>query len=223
MNDERNTGSRQGGRPIDRWRGDFGDAYVDRNVASDERVQQRVAAFRKVLDEIGDPAPRNVLEVGCNIGINLRALVQLGVPELSAVEPNGKARDALARSEVIDAGRLHDATADAMPFPDASFDLVFTSGVLIHIPPEGLEATYREIHRVAGRYILTMEYFSPREEVVSYHGHQDMLFKRDFGGLWLDLFDDLCPVAEGFFWRRTTGLDDLNWWLFDKRQAAESG
>jgi hypothetical protein len=51
---------------------------------------------------------------------------------------------------------------------------------------------------------------------IPYRGHEGLLFKRDFGGMWLDLFPKIDPVANGFFWSRTTGLDDLNWWLFRK-------
>ena len=44
-----------------------------------------------------------------------------------------------------------------------------------------------------------------------------MLFKRDFGGHWMDLYPDLRLVGNGFFWRRSTGLDNITWWLFEKR------
>jgi len=204
------------GRLVERWRGDFGDAYVDRNNDIDDRVNQRVTAFHRIFDHLGADSPQNILEVGCNAGLNLRALRHISDATLSAVEPNKKARDILIDDAVLDEARLHDATGDNLPFPDQAFDLTFTSGVLIHIEPENLESVYREIHRVSGRFILTMEYFSPRPETISYRGNDDMLFKRDFGALWLDLFDDMEPVAEGFFWKRTTGLDDLNWWLFRK-------
>lgn len=50
-----------------------------------------------------------------------------------------------------------------------------------------------------------------------YRGHDDRLFKRDFGGYWLDHFSDLWTVAYGFAWKRITGLDNLTWWLFEKR------
>ena len=32
-----------------------------------------------------------------------------------------------------------------------------------------------------------------------------MLWKRDYGGIALDLFGDLRYVADGFFWSRVTG------------------
>ena len=43
-----------------------------------------------------------------------------------------------------------------------------------------------------------------------------LLFKRDFGALWMDRFHGLRIVDYGFFWKRATGLDNLTWWLFEK-------
>ena len=40
-------------------------------------------------------------------------------------------------------------------------------------------------------------------------GHNDRLFKRDFGGFWLDMFPKLRVTAYGFAWKRVTGLDTL--------------
>ena len=99
---------------------------------------------------------------------------------------------------------------------DGSIDLVFTSGVLIHVAPEFLEVAYREMYRVARRYLLTIEYFSAEPETKTYRGEDGLLFKRDFGSLWLDLFPPLILVDYGFFWKRATGLDNLTWWLFAK-------
>ena len=74
----------------------------------------------------------------------------------------------------------------------------------------------REIHRVSSKYVFCSEYFSPKAETISYRGETDLLFKNDFGSLYLDLFPDLRLVDYGFFWRRTTVMDDCTWWLFRK-------
>ena len=71
-------------------------------------------------------------------------------------------------------------------------------------------------HRVARRYIVCVEYFSDQPETIPYRGHSEVLFKRDFGSLWLDCFPDLRVLDYGFFWKRLTGLDNLTWWLFEK-------
>ncbi|HJO88946.1 MAG TPA: methyltransferase domain-containing protein [Alphaproteobacteria bacterium] len=205
-----------GDTPIDAWKGQFGDDYVVRSRATEEIVGVTARAFAEILSHLKDGPPASILEVGANVGINLRAISGFSDAELFAVEPNARARERLVADRVVPPERLFDAVAIKLPFGDGAVDLAFTSGVLIHIPPEDLETAYGEIHRVAGRYILCMEYFSSTPVSLPYRGHEGMLFKRDFGGMWLDLFPALEPLANGFFWSRTTGLDDLNWWLFRK-------
>ena len=201
---------------LDEWRSEFGVAYIERNSATPERVQQRADAMSKILDHIDDALPQSIIEVGANVGLNLRALKVVVGAELIAVEPNYAARKILSADGVLPADHIFDGTADALPLEDASVDLVLTSAVLIHVPDELLEASYREIHRVAKRYILCLEYFSPNPVAIHYRGRDDMLYKRDYGGLWLDWYPDLELIADGFFWKRTTGLDNVNWWLFRK-------
>jgi pseudaminic acid biosynthesis-associated methylase len=104
-----------------------------------------------------------------------------------------------------------------LPLQDAAVEFSFTSGVLIHIAPDDLLASCAEIYRVSSRYIACAEYFNPTPVEIEYRGHSGVLFKRDFGGYWLDNFLDLELVDYGFLWRRATGLDDLTWWLFRKR------
>ncbi|MDP6781889.1 MAG: methyltransferase domain-containing protein [Alphaproteobacteria bacterium] len=205
-----------GNTPIDAWTGEFGNDYVARNRATEKTVGNAARAFGEILSHIKDSPPTSILEVGANIGINLRALGGLTDAELFAVEPNASARERLVADKVLLPDHLFEAVATKLPFDDGAVDLAFTSGVLIHVPPTDLETAYGEIHRVASRYILCMEYFSPTPVEIPYRGHEGLLFKRDFGGMWLDLFPDLELVENGFFWKRTTGLDDVNWWLFRK-------
>ena len=54
------------------WSGKFGDTYTERNEAAGEG---RRRVWRTILDEF--PAAR-VLEVGCNLGANLRWIVSEG-------------------------------------------------------------------------------------------------------------------------------------------------
>ncbi len=135
---------------------------------------------------------------------------------LHGLEPNARARQTLVDDGVLEADHVLDATLASIPLPDASVDLAFTSGVLIHVPEEALDRAYSELHRVSRRYIACIEYFAPTPEIVRYRGEEDLLFKRDFGDHWLTLFPSMRVVGTGFFWRRTTGLDNLTWWLFEK-------
>jgi pseudaminic acid biosynthesis-associated methylase len=198
---------------LQRWKGDFGNDYIGRNVVSRKAVDQRLKTWGTMFDHMS--GVDKLLEVGSNIGLNLHAITQLTKAEIHAVEPNDTARQTLVDSQIIPNNQIHSGNAFELPFEDNSFDLVYTSGVLIHIAPEDLEKAYKEIHRVSRKYVLSIELFSQKPEVIHYRGHDDLLFKRDFGGLWLDTFSDMKPIAEGFFWKRTTGLDDCTWWLFE--------
>ena len=205
-----------GRKQVAEWRGAFGDAYIERNAATPERVRQRVAAFGQILSHLRAAPPESILEGGANLGLNLRALFEVTLATLYAVEPNARARAILVEDGVVPDERVFDATLADLPLGDGAMDMVFTYCVLIHVPDEALEASCRELYRVARRYVLCLEYFSPTPVTVHYRGHDDLLFKRDYGGLWLDTFSDLEVIAYGFFWKRTTGLDDVNWWLFHK-------
>ena len=199
------------------WRGDFGNAYTGRNVASADQMQARLALWSEILSHTISAPPASILEVGANLGINLRALRQLSSARRYAVEPNDSARKILVQDGVVADDDVRDGIASTIIFSDGVADLGVTSGVLIHIHPENLAASLKEIHRCSKRWIACIEYFSDKPEMIPYRGFDDRLFKRDFGGLWLDSFSDLRVVAYGFAWKRVTGLDNLTWWLFEKR------
>ncbi len=203
----------------DLWRGEFGDAYIERNAADAARLAARTASWAEILKCLAGAPPSSILEVGANIGLNLRALRRLTAATFFAVEPNERARGVLVEERVVDADKALDGISTRIALPDASVDLVFTSGVLIHIHPDQLLPSCREIHRVARRYVVCIEYFSDKPVEIPYRGKTEALFKRDFGGFYLDHFADLTLVDYGFFWSRTTGLDNLTWWIFEKKNT----
>ena len=201
---------------VEFWRGEFGDSYTDRNAPTEAQLSARTAMWTEILACMADAPPASILEVGANLGINLRTLSGLTGATLMAIEPNAYAREMLVTDGVVTADKAHDGVADAIHLPDGAVDMAFTSGVLIHIHPDSLLSSCREIHRVARRYIVCIEYFAQNPEEVAYRGHSSVLFKRDFGGFWLDHFSDLKVLGYGFVWKRVTGLDDLTWWVFEK-------
>ncbi|WP_339914019.1 pseudaminic acid biosynthesis-associated methylase [uncultured Brevundimonas sp.] len=208
-------------KPLKAWAGSFGDAYTVRCAVSDGAVDGRVRVLETALAALGADRPRSLLEVGSNLGLNLRALPKvLGAEaELWAVEPNASARARVIEDHVLPANRMLEGFGHSVPLADGAVELAMTSGVLIHVDPTLLEATMREIHRVASKYILCIEYFSSTPETITYRGEEGLLFKRDFGGLYLDTFPDLELVDYGFFWKRMTVMDDSTWWLFRKTDA----
>lgn len=208
--------TRQNTEQLKFWRGDFGNAYVDRNSSEADHLRARVAMWSPIMASMVGTPPRSILEVGANIGNNLRALRQLTGAEFYALEPNEKARGILVGEGVVPAKNVRDGFAASIDLADGAVDMAFTSGVLIHVHPDDLEASCREIHRVASRYIICIEYFADTPEEIAYRGHAERLFKRDFGSYWLALFPEMETIAYGFAWKRLTGLDNLTWWVFRK-------
>ena len=203
-------------RQLDHWTGAFGAEYLDRNNDTSEAdLAPRARALASMLS--GCPAaPGSILEVGANIGRNLMALQRHTDAQLYAVEPFEQAYSKL--NELIGpklAGSVC-ASGQSLPHADSSIDLVFTSGVLIHVGPADLPSVMSEVVRVARRYVWCNEYFSKQPEEISYRGESGLLFKRDFGRLYMEMFPDLKPLAQGFFWSATTPFDDTTWWLFEK-------
>jgi pseudaminic acid biosynthesis-associated methylase len=193
------------------WRSEFGSAYTDRN---DHERPERVAAWRRLL---GGIAPASALEVGCNVGWNLEYLQRLGVAELYGIEPQpGALARARARYPRL---RLAQATAFGLPLADRSCDLVFTSGVLIHIAPASLAAALDEIYRVSRRWIAAIEYDAPVEQEIEYRGHAGALWKRDHGALWQARYPELRPVRR-IELGAELGYDDCTAHLFEKPSAA---
>ena len=199
------------------WTGDFGNDYIQRNELAEWEIPLVAKAFQQIFKnvEIG-----SVLEVGSNVGKNLAAIKSIMDEDIKiyAVEPNKTAHDKLVENAGV-TGITKSWNCDAfnLPLDEGSVDLVFTSGVLIHIHPEDLGRATDEIVRVSGKYILCMEYFSHEPEEKSYRGEEGLLFKRDFGAYYLDRFENLECVDYGFLWQRDNKMfDNVNWWLLNK-------
>lgn len=192
------------------WAGEFGDDYVERNRDAESGRREFWARHLEQL-QVG-----SVLEVGCNIGGNLRWIAELLGPEnVAGIDVNEKAL-AILRENVpgVDA-RL--ARGAELPFEDGAFDLVFTTGVLIHQDPEEtLEPMMREIVRCAGRYVMAGEYDAPELTEVPYRGQSGALFKQDYGALYQRLFPSLEFVETGFLSEREGRWDDLTYWFLRK-------
>ena len=195
------------------WQGEFGDAYADRNAGA-AAVASSLAFFGRALARAGGLS--SVLELGTNRGLNLQALrALLPQAQLQGVELNGKAC-ALARA--LNVAEIWEGSLFDYPVPKG-FDLAFTKGVLIHLPPDLLPAAYDKLYQASRRFILVAEYYNPTPVEVSYRGHAERLFKRDFAGELLDRHADLRLLDYGFVYHRDplSPADDISWFLLEKQ------
>jgi len=212
--------------PLVQWQSSFGRAYIERNQAEADATREAAAVFDRILRACrlaGELA--SILEVGANVGINLIGLRRVLGPRvtLAALEPNAVACAELRKSPGLDLEKVFKADVYRIPAPNDSYDMVFTNGVLIHIPPDRLRDAMQEIVRVARRFVLCSEYFSHVPQEVPYHGHAGLLWKRDFGRTYLDGCSRLKIVDYGFIWQQEfPHFDDLNWWMFRKEPAQGS-
>lgn len=203
----------------DFWAGEFGDEYSSRN-RSERLLASNVAFFARILDRC---APiRSVMEFGANVGMNLQALKHL-LPEvqLSALEINAHAVKELRKIKEL---KVYDMSL--LDFTsDYQRDFVFVKGVLIHIDPESLPQAYNVLYECSSRYICVAEYYNPKPVEVPYRGREKRLFKRDFAGEMMDLFDDLRLVDYGFVYHRDALFpqDDITWFLMEKSHGPEVG
>ena len=186
---------------VQQWRGEFGREYTRRNSLSPEEVdalwQKNYGMTRSELNRrflAGIPTGARILEVGCNIGNQLLLLQQLGYSDLHGVDVQTSALQ-IARSRAGDVDFVQ-ASAFALPYCDKHFDLVYTSGVLIHISPRDVPAVLDEIHRCTKGYIWGSEYYAPAVTEIHYRGHGDLLWKMNYAKEYLARFHDLEMVAE---------------------------
>ena len=183
------------------WKGEFGKEYTDQNTQTLEEIEEmyfkRVGYARSEIysEFIGNlNNSLQILEVGCNIGNQLLCLQQMGFTSLYGIDPQEYALEkAKERTQNI---TLKKGSAFSIPYEDDFFDLVFTSGVLIHIAPENISDALKEIYRCSKRYIYGYEYFEEESTEIQYHGKKKALWKSDFAKLYLNSFNNLILVKE---------------------------
>ena len=182
-----------------KWAGDFGQEYTDRNTMTvkdmNNLYRQQYGISRSELNTLFlrelDHSIR-ILEVGTNIGNQLLCLQELGFTNLYGIELQ---RYAILQSKAKSIYLIQGSVFN-IPFKDNQFDLVFTSGLLIHISPENIPKVLEEIYRCTNSYILGLEYFAEQPTEIAYRGHSNLLWKADFARLYMKHFQDLNLIRE---------------------------
>lgn len=99
-----------------------------------------------------------VLEIGCGLGTDGAQFAEAGADYTGVDLTEAAVELARRRFELFDLpGTFKTADAENLPFPDESFDLVYSHGVLHHTPETG--KAIQEIHRVlrpGGRAVVML-------------------------------------------------------------------
>ena len=164
--------------------GRSGREYTDRNTfdaeALEELYRKNYGVTRTQINRSPWVTSRRALvswKSAAIPGTNFYCCSEVGYPNLSGVELQPYALE-IARRRLPDVS-LKLGSALAL-HADESFDVVFTSGVLIHIAPHDLPRALDEIHRCSRTYIWGMEYYAPEVAEVSYRNHRGLLWKMDY-------------------------------------------
>ncbi len=194
------------------WTGEFGNEYSERNIGQ-RLVSANTALFSKIMTSTH--SVNSIIEFGSNIGLNVLAIKNI-MPhvEFSAVEINETAVTELKKIEGVRV--YHQPIIDFKP--DYERDFVLAKGIMIHINPEHLPNIYDLLYDSSNRYICIIEYYNPTPVEVTYRGHRNRLFKRDFAGEILDRFKKVRLVNYGFIYHRDNNFsqDDMTWFLMEK-------
>jgi pseudaminic acid biosynthesis-associated methylase len=182
------------------WSGEFGDQYTNRNINIDQSTYNKFGITRTAMNQdfLDCLDINTVLEVGCNRGEQLNCLYQSNKErDYYGIDINEyalhEARENNLNLNVIKGSALN------IPFKDNYFDLVFTSGVLIHIHPDNLKHVMSEIYRCSKKYIWSFEYFSVDCKEINYRNNEGFLWKNNFSRLYQEYFPDLKLIKEEFY------------------------
>ncbi len=125
----------------------------DKEAASNPIERRLVTAFSSALLDLLPPRPRRVLEVGCGEGGQLRKVARLA-PSAELFGFDLPSDELASRWEGLDA-QMACGSAEHLPYPDDSFDLVLALEVLEHVPDP--DAVLAEIARVGtGDVVLSV-------------------------------------------------------------------
>jgi SAM-dependent methyltransferase len=159
--------------------------FPDKSQALNEffdRIQRY--ALRRALNELAIVGAQDrVLEIGSGRGRWLRFFADRGAIATGVdISP-----EAVARS--VDAGLTAlVGSAEELPFATASFDVVVSITVLLHLPPDAQRQAIAEVERVCrpGGHVVLLEGSAPRDSAVHVWSHP----VRD----WVGLFNVSRPI-----------------------------
>lgn len=123
-----------------------------------ERFRYSVQPFMHRLIGFERYAGKRVLEIGCGLGTDLLQFARHGA-QVTGIDLSPKSVSLTQQRFALEgrSGTFLVADAEALPFPEASFDVVYSFGVLHHTPD--IEKAIAEIFRVlapGGELILML-------------------------------------------------------------------
>ncbi|KKK76627.1 hypothetical protein LCGC14_2861720, partial [marine sediment metagenome] len=198
----------------------LGDDYVKRNF---DKLYLRAKFWGEIKRKY---KPKKILEIGCGDGRNLQFLMTeyFGKGLNGSVDSIGPYgidvnKRSIKLAQDIRLGVAFNViygSATDIPFKDNFFDLVFTAGLLIHIPPKDIKKAMEEIIRVSNKYVLAIEYYANEERERPFLGKLGITWERPYKNMYV--IDEGLKLLEEGFLTREDGFNDLHYQVFEKEE-----
>ena len=203
--------------------------------------EESVALFTRRLDLVGlDPGfftGKVCLDAGCGGGRNTIAMGKLGAAQAHGIDIGAAGiADARERASGLENVRFQQASIEAIPYPEATFDVVWCAGVLMHVgndekaldelarvlKPGGL--LYMLVYATGGMRWPLIQLLKP---IAAQIGQPTMEAAVDKSGMAANkrrtFIDDLfCPKFDFFHWDRLCFMLERRGFVGIERWGAEA-
>lgn len=130
------------------WRERTAESAQDADIEAADVM--RMASYRALYRELAARVPgKRVLDYGCGHGMHAEAIAKMGAKEVVGIDLSEEslalARERIRRARLEGTVTFRAMDAEALEFPDASFDIVFDGGAFSSLD---IRKAYREIARV---------------------------------------------------------------------------
>lgn len=199
------------------WAGEFGRSFIDRRNSLDKinsyYEENTGISISQIFNNFFSGIDRHskILELGCNIGLNLSILQKMGFSNLYGLEINKKAFEiARTNNPVI---TFINSSIESYEPKGEKYDVVFTAFVLQHQNPLALDSIVQKIIRLTNKYIFGLEYYSDKLTEMNYRGHSNVMWKQNFPLLFLKASKNIKMVKEEKFYYKNENLCDVGYLL----------
>jgi predicted TPR repeat methyltransferase len=135
---------------------------------------------------------KKICELGCNLGNNL---VDFSSEfDITGVDLNQNAINKAKKK--FSSFDFKVAKIQETSFLDSQFDLVYTRGVLIHVPEKDLNDALKEIFRISKKWIFNLEYFGEDGKMIPWKRGEDLLWYRNMKEKWSDFDVEIISDVE---------------------------
>lgn len=161
-----------------------------------ERFRYDTQPFMRKLMEFDNFRGKDLLEIGCGLGTDLLQFARAGAV-VTGVDLTPASIELVQRRFALEGIPLTARVADAenLPFPDASFDVVYSFGVLHHTP--NTQKSIDEVRRVlkpGGRIVIMLYH---KDSIHVWLGAAMFWFSRRFRSGQKSLIEDWVRIYDG--------------------------